>query len=112
MATPKINNPIAERILDLEKKDGSRTKIRVRLAKPERSEDGDWVCPYEITGFERPTGLRVFGVDAMQALLLAIKGLSVDLEIIARREEGKLSWLGQAGGGFPSLDETGTFIRW
>lgn len=99
MEIPEVDM-IAERTLDLEKKDGSRKKIRVRLGKPERSEKGDWICPYEITGFKKPIGLSVWGVDAMQALLLAIKGLSADLDINAQREEGKLTWLEEEGGGF------------
>ena len=101
----EIGELIAERILDFKARDGRQKAIRIRLGKPKPAKEGDWVCPYEIIGFEKTTGLKVYGVDAMQALLLAIKSIIVDLQKFALNENGEFSWLENKGGGFPKFDE-------
>ncbi|MGE0129678.1 MAG: hypothetical protein AB7U82_16485 [Blastocatellales bacterium] len=98
----QIKELIAERVLRLQTDDGVVREIIVRLGKPEP--DGqDWACVYQITGFARTCGMRIYGVDAFQALLLAICSLMVDLEAQTTRAGGRLSWLG-GDLGFPSPD--------
>ncbi|MGH9461837.1 MAG: DUF6968 family protein [Vicinamibacteria bacterium] len=106
-----VGELVAERTVVLEDGSGVRRTILVKLCKPE-PDGNDWACSYQVIGFEREMGLRVMGVDAFQALLLAIKGLVVDLEVEARRVGGRLDWLGQSTGGFPvSQGEKGT-VEW
>jgi hypothetical protein len=106
----QIGELIAERVLVLEV-DGTEREIVVRLGKP-KQEGSDWVCAYQILGFKRKRGLLVYGIDAFQALLLAIKSLSVDLEVEAKRSGGILTFLGEALIDFPkSKGEKGT-VEW
>jgi len=70
------------------------TPVVVQIGKPAPFPDppyhGDWYCPWSVQG---PDGLRELyagGVDALQALVLAISGLRADLRSIARK--GKLTW--------------------
>lgn len=98
----QINELIADRVLLLQTNNGVAREIVVRLGKPEPDGE-DWTCTYQIVGFARTCGLKVYGVDAFQALLLAIKSLVVDLEVQATRTGGRLSWLGMDSG-FPAPD--------
>ena len=110
MIPESINDPIAERLLTFEDAAGNRKEITVRLGRP-RPAGEDWACAYQIAGFEVPCGLDVYGVDSMQALLLAMKGLSVELHVAAERSGGRLSWL-DSSSGFPvSRGREGT-VEW
>lgn len=73
---------IAERRLSLRGEDGSECEILVRLGRPERdaTPGGAWRCPMEILGW--PGGdLRRYahGEDSLQALVLALELVHVDL---------------------------------
>jgi hypothetical protein len=59
----------------------------VRLGKPRKRKDGDWECPFHITGLGVNHG---YGVDGIQALTTALEGIRVLLE----RNGLALSWLG------------------
>jgi len=57
---------------------GSQGKVTtIALGKPRRKKDGDWECPFLITGSKIQYG---YGVDALQALTTAIEGIRVMLE--------------------------------
>lgn len=80
---------IGERQLD---RKGARGKaLKVTLGKPRRRKDGDWECPFRVTGLEVRYG---YGVDGIQALSTALEGIRVMLEGHAER----LSWLGGEAG--------------
>ena len=51
------------------------------------------MCPYEIWVEDDCKSFRIHGIDSMQALLLAIKTLDVELEVKAKKLGGKLKWL-------------------
>jgi len=68
--------------------------VTVKLGMPRRSKERDWECPFSITGL----GIRGIqygrGVDAIQALCMALEGVRVLLE----RSGARFSWsAGQAG---------------
>ncbi|HEX5512847.1 MAG TPA: hypothetical protein VFY81_00480 [Gammaproteobacteria bacterium] len=64
-----------------------------RLGKPTLSESGeDWFCPYEVQVGEWCKTFRLHGVDSMQALVLALKTLDVELEARAKEIGGQLLW--------------------
>lgn len=72
----------------LHRKIGLRDRVTtVTLGKPQRRKDGDWECPFRITGLGIQHG---YGVDAIQALTTALEGIRVMLE----RSGQKFSWLG------------------
>ncbi len=52
--------------------------------------DRDWYCPWVIRGLDSPIEHWAGGVDALQALLMALSGARADLLGLARR--GKLTW--------------------
>jgi hypothetical protein len=55
----------------------------------------DWCCPYQLRGIGDEVVRGVFGVDAMQALILALHTLPTELRALARK----------ASGSFPDLDD-------
>jgi hypothetical protein len=80
-------------------RNGSRSKVlTVTLGKPRRRKDGDWECPFRITGLRVQYG---YGVDAIQSLTTALEGVRVILE----RSGQRFSWLGGEPGytGFDRL---------
>jgi hypothetical protein len=75
--------------------DGSY-KVTIRIRRPFKSGE-DYDCEYEIRGLDDVDLQPARGVDAMQALLLAIQGLRNHL----RGYRGRLSWLGSQDDGLP-----------
>jgi hypothetical protein len=75
--------------------------VQVRLYMPEQ-DDQAWICKYEI-GW--PTGVRrsvARGVDAIQAILLALYKIGIEIYTIDYHKAGELSWLAKGRGyGFP-----------
>jgi len=63
---------------------------------------GDWYCPWTIQAPHKSWRHYAGGMDELQALLLAISAIRVELEQLAKT--GKVSWLGSDDLG---LDLTG-----
>ncbi|MGH7267313.1 MAG: DUF6968 family protein [Candidatus Rokuibacteriota bacterium] len=71
---------------------GSRRTVLVRVGMPRRS-GRDWVVPFQLRGLA-PSRIRYsYGVDALQALMLAFEGIRVTLETRGKA----LTWLGEPG---------------
>ena len=68
----------------------ARKIITVRVGKPRKDPRGDWVCLYQVSGLGRNTIQRTHGVDALQAVQLALEGIRTGLE----RSGKVLSWKG------------------
>ena len=76
MARITIGTVIAERTLDLT----PDAKVVVRIGKPRKFRGGgDYFCPFEIRWPDRSRIARAGGVDAVQALDLALKMVATDL---------------------------------
>jgi hypothetical protein len=87
--------PIAELSLDLL---DSSEKVRVRLFAPvHRPESSDWVCRFEIDG-EIQHAMDIVGESSVQAIALALKGLSSDLYGSEAYRQGRLGAAGDFGG--------------
>jgi hypothetical protein len=75
--------------------------VQVRLYQPEQDEQA-WICKYEI-GW--PTGAKhsfARGVDAIQAILLALYKIGIEIYTSDYHRAGKLIWLVPGRGfGFP-----------
>src|SRR5262249_50722945 len=87
---------VARRSLEYCPSRGSKDRLVVEVGRPARdraSEYGDWYCPYRIRGLGRERVFPVFGVDPMQALILALAGLSAEITRWGRKD-GALRWLG------------------
>ena len=100
---------IAERRLDIRRNGGTRP-VAVRIARPQRDPlpGGDWMCLVEIDGIPRrqPLVRASYGVDQMQALLLAFQLIRLELRLL--RDDGfALTWLDPDDQdlGFPRIAE-------
>jgi hypothetical protein len=83
---------LAEREYHLESPDGPR-KILVQVGFPKRCADnGRYECVAVLLAGEISFRRPMNGVDAVEALQLALKILSVELSFIAEQLEGRLSW--------------------
>jgi hypothetical protein len=91
---------IATRILTL-RDGGKSTEIPVHLHAPVR--DGiDWSCKIELHWPGQPLTRAAVGVDAVQAIQLAMKMIGALLYTSEHHEAGRLAWLSSGQGyGFP-----------
>src|SRR5213596_2025034 len=93
---------ILNRMLKIEAEDGE-TPVPVRIFLPINVDD-HWQCEYEI-GW--PAGIKtrkIFGIDSVQSLLLAMHLIGVDLNASDAHRSGKLVWEKRGEGyGFPDL---------
>jgi hypothetical protein len=89
---------IASRILKLK---GVEAEIPIRVFAPERSEV-DWICRFEIEWPETTLARFAAGVDAVQALLLALQMIGSQIYASNYHTSGQLMWLEpNQGYGFP-----------
>ena len=84
--------------------DGS--EVIVEIGRPFNAPEigEEFYCPYRITGLGDRKVRGIPGFDAVQALLLALQTVGVDLYASDEGKAGKLSWLGQRDLGFPLPD--------
>lgn len=66
----------------------------------------DWACPYEITVSGEPRLRAAYGVDALQALELALKILPVELASLARQHQGEIHLFGALDPSIPRLKKS------
>jgi hypothetical protein len=99
-----VGSVIAERRLTL----SGRSTVSVFIGKPEPFPDGNgFYCPYQIVGFGNERIRRAGGEDTVQALLLALKMIGVDLYTSQEARNGLLTWdagSGEGDLGFPTPD--------
>lgn len=104
MKLNSVGEIIAERTYSLLRDGHQPETVVVQLGKPVHVPNhADFYCPYQIT---RPNSAKIMGIgglDAFQALQLAIHPRGVELEIIRRDSGGQLIWEGDQKGnlGFP-----------
>lgn len=89
---------IALRILEVE----GGPNFQIRLGRPKLAPEGNcWFCHYEIADPLTKRKGRSGGEDAMQALVLALNMLAVDVEVSEENGLGRLSCLGSKDFGLP-----------
>ena len=73
----------------------SKRPVVLTIGVPQPVAGSDWGCAVQITGLDRPLSRPrlVFGVDALQALHLAMQFATVAVETSGH----ELEWLGEAG---------------
>jgi hypothetical protein len=89
----ELGEVIAEREVLFTPDEGEPQVIVVRLGRPvpdPRAPDRAWCCPYQILGIGRDRVLAIFGVDSMQALVLALHTVPAELAAYVRAHPGKL----------------------
>jgi hypothetical protein len=90
---------IADREYEGTFEDGVTRKIRVAVSRPYRdSEKADvFLCDFVIFWPDGSTPIRKgFGVDAMQALSMALKHWEIETDVMKRLLNGKITFLGGA----------------
>lgn len=93
-----LGEVIAERRFVFEAEDGSTRDVGVRLGRPVRdgeAEDDPWMCPFQIDGLGSGGVKGIFGVDALQALTLAMHTIPVELACSMRNKRGRLLSFGE-----------------
>jgi hypothetical protein len=96
---------IAERVLT--GSTGQQTfEVKVRLGKPVPDPKGDWMCPFQIIGTGDGRAEKIFGIDAVQALQLAMFAAGAKLDRI--RENVALIFLNSDDLGFPGSSKEAT----
>jgi hypothetical protein len=91
---------IAHRRLIISSPSGD-TDVPVRLFQPEQ-EDGMWICRYEIDWPNQRKSYFGAGVDGMQALILALRTIGVEIYTSEYHKAGTLRWFEPGRGyGFP-----------
>jgi hypothetical protein len=99
--TFELGELIAERRLTFEAASGSTKEVVIRVGRPVQDLPGHaWICPYQLEGLGRGTVLGIFGVDSMQALLLAIHTIPAELNAFAREPGGRFLRNGAPEEGF------------
>ena len=79
---------------------GGEARVVVRFLRPE-PDRGDYRCDYKIIWPDWERSFHAFGIDAVQALLLAMQMAHVDLLLSPESKAGKLRWLEQRDLGLP-----------
>jgi hypothetical protein len=91
-----MDSIFAERQLELS--DGSA--VIVRFFRPEPREV-DHCCDYQISWPDRERRFHIYGIDAVQALILAMQAAHADLLSSPEGKSGLLLWLGERDLGLP-----------
>ena len=92
---------IAQRELEYITDDGAAVTVPVSLFSPEKN-DSDWGCKYTI-GWPNGVESRIaYGIDSVQALVLAIQSIGHSLYSSDYHKTGRLKWGDPNDGyGFP-----------
>lgn len=80
LPTVRLGTPIAERTYTVGR--SRRPAVTVQIGKPRPVRGWDWACPVRIREGSEPAPVHpIFGVDALQALLLALQYCHIRLTI-------------------------------
>jgi len=94
---------IAVRKLKLQAK-GAVLDIPIHIFAPVLQPTGAWRCDHEIAWPDGPSKKSTYGVDSMQALILALQMIGAELYSSAAHEAGSLFWDKPGNGyGFPVM---------
>jgi len=92
---------IASRILKIREGQSER-QIPIRIFAPEKTKDASWSCRYEIDWPGEKREMTAFGVDAVQAILLAMELIGAELYTSTYHKAGALFFNRPGSGyGFP-----------
>lgn len=97
-----IGDVIAERRLTFQQADCVPQDVTVRIGRPvlDTSAHETWICPFQIEGIGSGKTRGIFGADAMQALLLAIRTIPVELAAFIRDSGGEFLHFGELDSSF------------
>jgi hypothetical protein len=103
MGKKKSATVIAERRLEIRKDGQERVAVPICIFAPTQSGSA-WSCRYEIEWPDSKWAMDIFGIDAVQALELALRGIGSELYSSEFHKRGELIWLKAGTGyGFPVM---------
>src|SRR5262245_17079877 len=76
---PRVANPIAVRRLAVAGEPDRVVVVTIGKPRPDPDPSGDWMCSFLVEGIPNARRLRAHGVDALQALLMAVEGVRAEL---------------------------------
>lgn len=91
----QVREVLAKREIVFRSDDGTELPCTVTIGHPEERSDHDWVCPYEVAVGNDRKSFGIYGVDSIQAVVLALKTLDVEIEARAKELGMKPTWLGE-----------------
>ena len=92
-----LGDILAERELKYVNSDGEQSLfIKLGKPRPDQKLGGDWECAFQIGDKIK----LAYGVDSFQALLLAQKLISADINYLNKAKKLNLTWLGMRELGF------------
>jgi hypothetical protein len=86
--------------------EGKSFEVIVRFWKPMPHPKGDWICSYTLIGIGNEKLRYAAGIDAVQALQLAM--FAVGAELSGLRKDVELTFLDENHCGFPSTTREAT----
>jgi hypothetical protein len=95
----EIQQVIAERLMSFVRNTGEREAATLRVGLPYKVGEGEWICPYELRTDSTRRAFGAHGIDALQALELAMKILGTEVEHWERSQHGKFHFLDEEGAG-------------
>jgi hypothetical protein len=99
----ELGEVIAERQLKFEAPGVGLRDVVIKVGRPIREATDTretWMCPFLIEGLGHPRAIRIFGADALQALLLSLHTIPVQLAAHARDVGGRFLQFGEPAVGF------------
>ena len=90
-----LGTVVAERRLELVGEDGQEVACVIRVGKPVNDENGDWLCPYELEAGQHVMRFRMHGGDSLQALILTLKTLAMEISRMAKKHNAKAHFFGE-----------------
>ena len=98
MDLTNVGEVIATRRLHL--LDDETREIFVLIGKPRQFPDSsDYYCPFQVTGIGSGKVKYAGGVDAIQAIQLAMGMIAAELDALNNANRGRLRWEGDERGG-------------
>ena len=88
-----LGQVIATRVLIVDDQPGIHIVISLGQPRKGDTEQGDYICPYQINGVGLAKVKYAVGMDTLQAIQFAIDMIGADVSAINRKLGGKLSWL-------------------
>lgn len=77
---PRVAKPIAVRRLAVVGEPGRELIVTIGKPRPDPKPGGDWMCSFLVEGLPRTRRRAAHGVDALQALLMAVEGVRATLD--------------------------------
>ena len=86
-----MQDVVADRTLEVSN-GGILGTATVRLGRPRQSGDDEWACPVQILGLDDDEVRDVYGVDSLQALVLALQ--MVRARVTTQPSGVQVTWMG------------------